>query len=132
MNRKTLPWEEISGAAVIRTSGAFTASILPQLEYTVQSLAGRAPSHIILDCALISDIDAAVIAFLLRSGNRLRKYNITFALCNLNREMKRKFEILNVYKCLTILDKALNDPDRTLKASRPDQEAIRAENTRLF
>lgn len=131
MNMKTLPWEEINGGAVIRTSGAFTAGILPQLEYTVYTLAGRAPALIALDCALISDIDAAVIAFLLRSSNRLRKRDIIFALCNLSRELQRKFEILNVYQCLTVLtDRAITDSGTLSQASPPGQESIRAEHTR--
>jgi len=133
MNMKILPWEEINGGAVIRTSGAFTAATLPQLEYTVRTLAGRAPALIALDCALISDMDAAVIAFLLRSSSRLGKRNITFALCNLSREIQRKFEILNVYKCLTVLaDRAINDSGTLAQASRPGQESIRGDHTRLF
>jgi len=107
---KMLPYEEINGTAIIRTRGAFTAKTLPRLEYTVRSLVNRAPELIALDCAMISDIDAAAIAFLLRSSNHLKKHDITFAICNLNRDMKRKFDILSIPRCLTIIsDRAIHD-----------------------
>ncbi|HOT44252.1 MAG TPA: STAS domain-containing protein [Spirochaetota bacterium] len=129
---KTLPWEDINGAAVIRASGSFTASVLPKLEHTVHALAGRAPALIVLDCVLISDVDAAVIAFLLRSSNRLKKRNITFALCNPSREIMRKLEILNVCKCLTILaDKAISDFGGTPRESRPTRKFMPAEQARM-
>lgn len=98
-----LPFEEFNDIVIIHASGALTARTLPQLEHTMYTLINRCPSLIALDCAMISYIDAAVIAFLLRCNNLLKEKSITFAICSMNRDMKRKLEILNITKCLTIL-----------------------------
>ncbi|MBP7735639.1 MAG: STAS domain-containing protein [Spirochaetes bacterium] len=107
----TLYFEECDATILVRMNENPTCVNLARMEREIESLIKNNPSRIAMDCSCMKNIDAAVIAFLLKFNTRLKRQDIDLVLCGLSRDMIRKLDILTVLDKFTIQkDDPINGP----------------------